>query len=321
MRMMVKPPKLTQRQRERLGYLEPELETACKSENFYKAKELVLEIQELLRPTGHEVRLLRSKNRLFECAMEAGELEFAISGFLGVRQRARQSTRLYIEATALLAISYIRQRDLAHAQPLMAEVLAAKANIKSEERRKRFIQTTVQRFQEEGLLAGLAGVTDEVLDTRAVQERAGQLLASMSEDELFKGLGELVPEEAVHFFERVQNASRKQLTAKEVQYLPLPKDERKALPLGKTLFSALNRVIWRSLCDPDSEVYKMWFTDGLKAVLNKKVLTASIIVALSGLKLGFFGIAVHVTSIVLKTGLEVVCEVWRPSGIMDLRNI
>jgi hypothetical protein len=65
----------------------------------------------------------------------------------------------------------------------------------------------------------------------------------------------------------------------------------------------------------------MWFTDGIKAVLNKKALTVSIVAALSGMKIGVWGIAVHVTAIVIKTGLEVICEVSRPSGIMELRNI
>lgn len=317
---MAKPPRLTQRQRERLQYLEPSLEQACRNRNFPKAQDLVLEIQELLRPTGHEARLLQSKNRLFECAMESGELDFAISGLSGVRQRSGRTTRLYIEATGLLAICYIRRLDIAHAQPLMAEVLGAKANIRSQERRKTFIRSTVQRFQQEGLLAGLVGDGKDLPDIHTVQEDAGRLVSSLNEDELYKHLGDLVPEQAVNFFEQVQHASRKQLTHKELQYLPLPKDERAALPLGKTLFGALHRAIWKALCDPESETYKMWFTDGVKALLNKKMLTGSIIVALAGVKVGFYGISVYVTAIVLKLGLDVVCEISRPVGIMDLRD-
>jgi hypothetical protein len=217
---MTTPPNLTPRQRERLAYLEPNLVNACKNNDLVKAKELVFEIQQMLRPTGHETRLLKSKNRLFECAMEVGELDFAISGLEGVRKRAGHTTRLYIEATALLAISLIRRKDIAHAQPLMAEVLATRVNIKSEERRKLFVRNTVQRFEQEGLLAGLAGVADGILDAQIIQENAGNLVISQSNDDLFRGLGEQVPEETVNFFERVQNAARKALTANEVKYLP-----------------------------------------------------------------------------------------------------
>jgi hypothetical protein len=48
--------------------------------------------QTLLRPTGHETRLQQAKAWLFEAAMEAGELDTAELGFIGVRKKTAQGT-------------------------------------------------------------------------------------------------------------------------------------------------------------------------------------------------------------------------------------
>ncbi|MET0081125.1 MAG: hypothetical protein ABW119_21945, partial [Candidatus Thiodiazotropha lotti] len=79
-------PKLTDDQKKKLAILEPMLREAADSHDLEKAKEITARIQSVLRPTGHETRLMQTKNRLFEVAMESGNLGMAISGFLGVRQ-------------------------------------------------------------------------------------------------------------------------------------------------------------------------------------------------------------------------------------------
>jgi hypothetical protein len=47
---------------------------------------------------------MQSKVWLFEAAMEAGNLDIAEAGFVGVRAKCSKGTRLHLEATALLAI-------------------------------------------------------------------------------------------------------------------------------------------------------------------------------------------------------------------------
>lgn len=78
---MHKPPKLTQMQKEKLAKLEPDLRRSVKLGNYNLAKQIAMDIQSILRSTGHETRLMQSKNWLFEAAMEAGEIETAIIGF------------------------------------------------------------------------------------------------------------------------------------------------------------------------------------------------------------------------------------------------
>jgi hypothetical protein len=101
---MPKPPNLSEGQKSRLRILEPALRQAVRSGNFQAAKIHAADIQSLLRPTGHEARLMQAKNWLFEAAMEAGDLQYAEAGFNGVRQRTSPAARVHLEATALLAI-------------------------------------------------------------------------------------------------------------------------------------------------------------------------------------------------------------------------
>lgn len=106
----MKNPKLSDEQRAKLAILEPMLMLAATARDYEKAKDITLRIQNILRPTGHEMRLMQAKNRLFEIAMESGNINIAISGFTGIRQKVSKRTRLYLEATTLLAICYLRKQ-------------------------------------------------------------------------------------------------------------------------------------------------------------------------------------------------------------------
>lgn len=146
---MPRPPKLTDEQRERLRPLELELHQAARKGDYPTVRRLVAEIQELLRPTGHETRLQKSKAWLFEAALEAGEIQRAISGFEGIRAKTNKRTRIYLEATALLAICHLRRGDLPSAEPLIADAFDRVTNISSDRRRRQFYRRLVDRFQEE----------------------------------------------------------------------------------------------------------------------------------------------------------------------------
>lgn len=134
---MKKTPNLSDAQKRRLKILEPALRDAVKVGNFERAKLITYEIQEVLRPTGHETRLMQAKNWLFEAALESGNIEFAISGFQGIRQKVSHTTRLYLEATALLTVCYLRKRDLKSASPLIDETLRNLKNISSERQKRK----------------------------------------------------------------------------------------------------------------------------------------------------------------------------------------
>jgi hypothetical protein len=133
---------------QKLHELEPLLQAAAKRGDYESAQRHAFDIQDLLRTSGHETRLMQAKVWLFEAAMEAGHLNVAVPGFVGIRERMSKGTRLHLEATAALAICYLRQKKLAQAEPFIAEVLRSR-NIRSESRGRQFIRHVVSRFEEE----------------------------------------------------------------------------------------------------------------------------------------------------------------------------
>jgi len=251
--------------------------------------------------------------------MEAGELDVAIAGFTGIRQKVSSRTRVYLEATALLVICYLRQRNVTAAEPLMAEVLTSH-NIMSESRRRKFLRLTVRKFEEEGVLAALRGHGHDTFDSTELESQAGLLIQTQTEDQILAGIGSSIPREVTDFLLKVDVASKRSLTAKEIKYLPPPEDLVKNSEVGRTVFGSLKVVLWKSLCNPESEIYKAWFSRGFSFVLSKKYFGTAVAAVMVDLGIGIKALAVSVTAMIIKMGVEVYCEHCRPEGIMDARS-
>jgi len=102
--------------------------------------------------------------------------------------------------------------------------------------------------------------------------------------------------------------------------LPSPKDMIRDEVAGKTVFQSLKRVVYNSLCDPNSDVYKAWLTNGLGVVLDKKYITTAVAASLSGLGIGFKALAVSSVALIIRFGLDIYCEQNKPTGIMEIRK-
>lgn len=306
-------------QRNDLQVLEPSLRAAALRGDYDAAKDLAIKIQNMLRPTGHETRLMQSKAWLFEAAMEAGRFDVAEPGFIGIRGKTSPNTRIYLEATVLLAICYLRQRKLAQAEPLIATTLRSR-NIKSGARRRRFVQHIVARFEEEGLLGALVRVQSDNLDPAEIQDLAGTLVQSKTEDEILFDMGSTIPGEAVLFLLKVDKMAKRGLATKEVLYLPGEAQIQEKAELGRTVFRSFKRVLWRSLCDRESDVYKAWFANGVGYVLDRKYIGTAVTAALLHLGVGVKALAVSVTALVIKFGIEIYCDRYRPEFIMEERD-
>ena len=317
---MPRPPNLTEIQKKRLRILEPALREAARLGDLPKAKKVVHDLQKLLRPTGHEARLAQSKNWLFEAAMEAGELDYAKQGFKGIRGKMSKRTRLHLEATTLLAICYLREKDLEGARPYIAEVLQNDSVISSKKGRSIFRKEAVQRFEEEASLAFVKERAGELYDAEEIQKEAGAVVYRSTEDELFTTIGKSVPNIAVDAILIIDSQARGLLTASDIKFLPSPQQKKERKQVGKTIFSALKRVIWRSLCDPESEIYQAWFNNGMQFVLSKKYLTTAMITAFHGLGIGRKALLISSVALVMKLGIETYCDAFEPKGIMEVRK-
>jgi hypothetical protein len=313
------PPKLTSEQLERLHLLEPRLRAAALHGDYESAQQLALDIQNILRLTGHEARLQQAKAWAFEAAMEAGRLDIAEPGFIGIRRKVSPGSRLHLEATTLLAICYLRQKKLEKAGPLISEALNSR-NIRSESARRRFLRQAVARFEEEGLLSALTTRREESLDAEEIQNLAAELVRTKNEDEIFSDIGRALPPESVAFLLKVDTMAKRGLSHKEVLYLPGEAQILEKAELGRTTFRSAKRVLWNSLCNPESDIYKAWFASGLNCVLNRKYLGAAIAASLVNLGLGIKALAVSFVALVMKFGIEVYCDRFRPDFVMETRG-
>jgi hypothetical protein len=313
------PPRLTPEQLQKLHVLEPSLRAATVKGDYESARDYALQIQDILRATGHETRLMQSKIWLFEAAMEAGHMDVAVPGFVGVRKKTSEGSRVHLEATALLAICYLRQKKLAEAEPLVAEVLRSR-NIRSESRRRHFVRRMVCRFEEEGLLAALTGHRQEQLNAGEIQDLAAALVRTKNEDEILFELGGSLPPESITFLLKVDSMAKRGLTKKEVLYLPGEAQIMEKAELGRTAFRSFKRVLWNSLCDPESDIYKAWFSHGLNYVLERKYLGLAVAAALLNLGIGIKALAISAVALVMKFGIEVYCDRFKPDFVMDARS-
>jgi hypothetical protein len=317
---MVPPPKLTEEQRKSLAKLEPALRRAVDFGEFGEAKRITKQIQDLLRPTGHETRLMQAKNWLFEAALESGEIQTAILGFIGVRKKTNRGTRVHLEATSLLAISYLRSGQPEEAKPLIEQVLRDESSISSEARRRQFRQRIIARFNEEAAIAALRGTGNESLDADAIEAAAGELVRTQSVDQLLSAVGAAIPREVIIRIIDIDQFSRKALSYVELTLLPSPDDFQKREEVGRTVFSSIRIVLYRSLCDPKSDIYQAWTKEGLGAVLNKKFIGTAVAAACIDLGIGLTAIAIPVTALIFRFGIDVYCERYKPKGVMIDRN-
>ncbi|MEX1026695.1 MAG: hypothetical protein WD049_01620 [Candidatus Paceibacterota bacterium] len=317
---MSKVPTLTDEQKKRLRILEPALRNAARLGDYGTATRITADIQRLLRPTGHETRLMQAKNWLFQAAMLAGKIETAAIGLEGVRKKTNARTRVNLEATALLAVCRLRQEKIEEAKPLMRDTLENLDWISSESRRRQFRQRIIQLFDEETALAALRGHGHERLTPETLQDEAGALVQQMSEDGLLFELGDAIPEEVVFKILEIDEYARKLIPEHEVRYLPDPEALRKRKEIGRTVFSAIKVTLYRSICDPESEVYKAWYANGIQVVLDKKYISAAVVAALHGLGIGIKAIAVSAIALVIRFGVDVYCEKFKPDSAMIALN-
>lgn len=311
---------LTEKQKERLKILEPKLDLAIRQRDYSTAKSLVSDIQSLLRPTLHYVRLCQSKNRLFELAIELKDYDFAINGLKSNREVLNNNTRIYIESTALLAICYIRQQEIEKAKPYIKEVLINHTVIKSERTRNIFHSEIIDRFNEEVALCSLQTDIEPVFDENEIEKELVKILQTSTEQEIFSKIGESSPKATKELIFVVYDYSTKQLTANERLALPSPDQKIKDAEVGLTVFQSVKRVIYKSLCSPESEIYKTWFNNGMQMVLSKGYIKSAVISCLISLGIGIQMIAVSIIALIMKFGIEVYCEKYKPLGLMEIRQ-
>ncbi|HLM03179.1 MAG TPA: hypothetical protein VK400_19155 [Pyrinomonadaceae bacterium] len=318
---MPRPEKIPEKQKERIYRLEKIIEQSASVGNLEKAEIALSDLKPILNRYHHKARLLQSYLVFYEGALESWNLELAKRGFQYVRERASKETRLYLEATVLLAISHLREENLFSAEPLIYEVLNNEHFVPSEKQRQIFIKEVIDRFDQEGAIVALARTYKESISEAVLHKKAVSLLKKgLSEQELEIHLGESVPDQAKSFILKVNQLSRNLLPPNEKLLLPNPRDAMKNHKVGNLVFRGIKRRLYKYLCAEDSEVYQAWLHKGLDAIVSESYVAGAVVAVLTDLKIGVGAIAVGITSLALKQGIYKFCESNKPQSFMSLRK-
>lgn len=318
---MPRPERIPEKQKERIYRLEKILEQSAWVGNLEKAKVALDDLKPILIRYNHKARLLQAYLILYEGALDSWNLDLAKRGFQYVREQASKETRLYLEATFLLAIAHLREQDLFSAEPLIFEVFNNEHFIPSEKKRQIFIREVIDRFDQEGAIVALAKTYQEPIPETKIHKKAIKLIEKgLSENDLENRLGENIPDTAKNFILRIDQLSRKQLPPGEKFLLPPPHDVMKNQKVGGLVFRAVKRRLYKYLCDEDSEVYQVWLHKGLDVIVSQSYVAGAVIAALTDLKIGAGAFAVYITSLAIKQGLDTFCDTNKPQSFMSLRK-
>lgn len=311
--------KLTDQQLGKLKPLENSLQLAVARGEPERAIEIVTEIQALFTHDRSHHRLLRAKLWAFEANLEANRLAYAESGLIGVRKLSEPTTRLYLEASSLLAVCLLRQKKVSEAKKLLTEVIRKINNIASERTRRQFQKRLIDRIEEECILAELIGTGNAKLDVTEVEEKAIFLIQRSSEDEILKLIGNSVPIASVQLLSDVRSYSVKQLPPPDRQQLPPPEKAEDPKHIGRATFSILRKIAWKTFCKPSSPIFKLW-SHRVPKVFNEGYFSAAVVTVLGDFKIGLPILASGLAALIMKYSAEEFCELAKPKGLMIGRN-
>lgn len=312
---------LSDKQKERLRVLEPKLNKAIQEQNFEIAKDLVLDLQTLLRPTNHLVRLIQSKNKLYELAIELNKADFAVSGLLSNEKVLNENTRIYLETISLIAISYLRKKNIPLAKEYIQKVLQNHSVIKTERTRAIFHSEIINRFNEEVAMATLTSNEKVYLDEDEVEREAIRIIQTLTDDEIFSHIGQRSPKATKDLIFLIHDFSTKQLPSAERLALPSPNQMIMDKEVGITVFESVKRVVYNSLCNPESEIYKTWFNNGMQMVLSKGYIRSAVVSCLANIGFGLSMLASSIIALIMKFGIEVYCTKYKPIYISEIRSL
>jgi hypothetical protein len=311
--------KLHEYQLNALRPLEAELRKAVALADTETALEIAKKIQDLFPDDRSHHRLLQAKLWAFEACVDANRLAYAESGLIGIRKLSAPSTRLYLEASALLAVSLLRQKKIPESKKIIREVVANISNIVSDRRRHQFQRRFISRIEEECILAELIGAGEGILDASEVEAKAILLVQCNSDDEILKIIGNSVPVAGLLLLSDVRKYSIQLLPPPDQKLLPPPEKAEQPKNIGRTTFALLRRIAWKTFCTPSSPVYKLW-SERIPKVFNDGYFSAAVVTALGEFRIGIPMIASGLAALAMKYSAEEFCELAKPKGLMISRD-
>ena len=311
--------KLTENQLAALKPLEVELRKAVQQAESEEAIEIAGKIQALFPNDRKHHRLLRAKLWAFEACLDANRLSYAERGLIGIRKLSESNTRLYLEASSLLAICLLRQKKIPASKDLIHEVISKINNITSDRTRHQFQKRLIERIEEECILAELIGAGEEKLDVKEIEAKAIFLMQRNTGDEILKLIGNSVPVSSVNLLSDVRTYSINQLPAPDRKLLPAPEKAEDPKHIGRITFAILRKVAWKTFCKPSSPIYKLW-ANRVPKVFDEGYFSAAVVATMSDFRIGIPMIASGLAALIMKYSAEEFCELAKPKGLMIVPN-
>lgn len=311
--------KLTETQLRTLRPLEAELRKAVAKAEPDAAIEVAGKIQTLFPNDRAHHRLLRAKLWAFEACVDANRLPYAERGLIGIRSLAGSSTRLFLEASALLAVTLLRQKRTNESKKVIGEVISNINDIVSDRTRHQFQKRFIERIEEECILAELINSGEGTLDPAEIEAKAILLVQRSSDDEILKLIGNSVPVASIRLLSDVRKYSLLQLPAPDRKLLPAPEKTQEPKNIGRTTFAVLRRIAWKTFCKPSSPVYKLW-SKRIPKVFNEGYFSAAVITTFGDFRIGIPLLASGLCALIMKYSAEEFCELAKPKGLMISRD-
>lgn len=316
---MPRDQKLTEKQKTGIARLEPKFKASVKLCKFDHARALLQELQNILPKDKNKNIILKYKNWFFECAIDDNKLEYAISGLTGVIKSTTQATRIYLEANALLSIAYIKKGDIEQSKKYIQIVISKIKVIKSSVNRIEFYNSYLKRLEDEVILSKIRNIGTDVLEVEPIHRRAIELIQSKNENDIYELMGQEIPTGVFGLLDNIKDEAFKQISAPDKKLLESPLDRTKNRENGVRLNSAIKKVIWKSLCDPDDEVYKAW-SKGLAVVHDKKYIATAITAVFIKEEICLGLLAASIVALAIRFGVSVFCEMYDPGVLMERKR-
>jgi len=239
---MPRPQKIPPDKIELVKTLDLRLDKLLFAGELKRAKLVLDELKGILRSYHHEARIMQSYLRLLEAALDSWQLDIAKRGFQFVRSNTRNNTRLYLEASALLAIAHLKEQDILRAEPLMAEVLKNATAIKSARQRDMFRRAITDRFDQEAALAALAACpTDHKTEAEIHREAVALVREGRGAAGIQERLGSAVSQSARKFLLEVDQLAKGMLPDEQRMALSSSEDVVSDSGVGGVIFTGMQR--------------------------------------------------------------------------------
>lgn len=304
---------------EQLRPVEDALKEAVLRQDSAAATTAMQTIQTILSPYGPKhYRILECRLWYFESVFDANDIATAESGFSGIAQRASPESALFIEASFFLALCLLRQKRIPEAKARLRLVFERLNTITSAETRQLRQKRFVERIEQEAVLTALIGTDAGVLRPDQIHQEAIKLV-QMPEGELFDFLARALPYGTINLLSDVRTDTLLLLPPADRKLLPPPGHASQAPHVGKLVMAVLKRIGWKTFCDEESPLYKLW-SKKITTVFSPAYFATWITATFVNWKIGVAPLAAGVVAIAMRYGAEEFCRITKPNSIMEARG-